>query len=105
MEEEEKKKLDEEFTKKGLTPEYLNNLKGTIDTSFPKEKEETIFANISALNYEELKKKYIGVDIDGIIEKKVKYYRLKPFKKRSYAWWCDQIKEFIFKIFQIFDCI
>jgi len=88
----EEKKEDKE---KELTPEYLNNLKGTIDTSFPKEKEETIFANISALNYEELKKKYIGVDIDGIIEKKVKYYRLKPFKKRSYAWWCDQIKEFI----------
>lgn len=58
-------------------------------------KDESIFANISAKNYQELKQKYPAVDIDGIIEKKVKYYRLKPFKKRNYAWWCDQIKEYI----------
>jgi P4 family phage/plasmid primase-like protien len=54
-----------------------------------------IYANISALDYKELKEKYKAVDIDGIIEKKVKYYRLKPFKGRSYAWWCDKIKEYI----------
>jgi len=57
--------------------------------------EEVISANISAKNYKELKEKYPGANIDGIIEKKVKYYRIKPFKKRFYAWWCDKIKEFI----------
>lgn len=42
-----------------------------------------------------LKEKYPAVDLDGIIEKKVKYYQLKPFKGRTYAWWCEKIKEYI----------
>lgn len=56
---------------------------------------ENIFANISTLNLQELKSKFPAVDIDGIVEKKVKYYRLKPFKERTKAIWIEKIKEFL----------
>jgi len=54
-----------------------------------------VSANISALDYKELKEKYKAVDIDGLIEKKVKYYRLNPFKERTKAIWIEKIKEYI----------
>lgn len=57
--------------------------------------EGEIFANISALNYQNLKSKFPAVDIDGIIERKVKYYRVKPFKERNKLIWINQIKEYL----------
>lgn len=56
---------------------------------------DKIFVNISALNFQELKTKYPGVDIEGIIDKKVKYYRAKPFKERNKLVWIEKIKEFL----------
>lgn len=46
-------------------------------------------------NYKYLKEKYLGVDIDSIIDKKLKYYNLKPFKGKSKATWDDKIKDYI----------
>lgn len=57
--------------------------------------EPNVFINISALKLKELKDKYKAVDVDGLIEKKVKYYRLKPFTERSKVVWIEQIKEFV----------
>lgn len=54
-----------------------------------------IFANISVLNYKQLKDVYKAVDIDGIIEKKVKYYRLKPFQSRTKEIWIEKIKDWL----------
>lgn len=56
---------------------------------------KNIFANISSKNYKELKEKYKSVDIDDLIEKKVKYYRIKPFNSRTKLVWIDQIKDYI----------
>ncbi len=56
---------------------------------------EKIFANISALNWKELKEKYKAVNIDDIIEKRVKYYRAKPFPERTKLIWIDKIKEWV----------
>lgn len=57
--------------------------------------EEKIFANISAANYKILKEKFQSVNIDEIIEKKVKYYRAKPFEGREKLIWIAQIKEYL----------
>ena len=54
-----------------------------------------IFADISALNYKKLKEKYNSVDIDGIIEKKVKYYRANPFNTETKNIWIEKIKDWI----------
>jgi len=54
---------------------------------------EQIFANISALNRTKLQNKFKSVDIDDIIERKVKYYRVKPFKGKTKVIWLPQIKE------------
>ncbi len=62
------------------------------------EKNETIFANISALNYKELKKKYPAVNLDKIIENKVEYYRKKPFQEREKKIWIESIKEHLILI-------
>lgn len=59
------------------------------------EKLNSIFANISALKHKEIVKRYPSVNIDSIIEKKIKYYRLKPFKGKTKAVWIDKIKEWI----------
>ena len=60
-----------------------------------KEKEEKVFVNISAVNLEELKEKYKAVNIDDLIEKKTKYYRLKPFQSRTKEVWVEKIKDWI----------
>ncbi len=57
--------------------------------------EEKVFANITAVNYKELKERFKGVNIDDLIEKKVKYYRTKPFEGRTKIIWVDKIKEWI----------
>ena len=59
---------------------------------------DNVFVNISGKNLEELKTKYPSVDLDGIIEKKVKYYRLKPFKEKEKPIWIKEIKEFLILI-------
>jgi P4 family phage/plasmid primase-like protien len=57
--------------------------------------EEKIFVNISAKNLEDLKVKYPAVNIDDYIERKVKYFREKPFKSKEKLIWNDKIKEYI----------
>jgi P4 family phage/plasmid primase-like protien len=59
------------------------------------ETKKEIFVNISALNYKDLKNKFPSVNIDEIIEKKVKYFRLKPFKNRTKVIWIEQIKDYL----------
>lgn len=56
---------------------------------------EKVFANITASNYDQLKKFYKAVDIDGIIERKIKYYRIKPFQSRTKEIWIEQIKDWL----------
>lgn len=56
---------------------------------------EEVFANVSATNYQELKEKYQSVNIDELIEKKVKYFRIRPFKSKYKVVWIDQIKDYI----------
>jgi putative DNA primase/helicase len=51
--------------------------------------------NITAKNHQELKEKFKGVDIDKFVEKKLKYYRLKPFQDQQKLIWNDNIKEFL----------
>lgn len=54
-----------------------------------------IFANISGKNLRELKEKYPAVNIEDIIEKKVKYYRVKPFEGKSKLVWIEKIKDYL----------
>ena len=56
---------------------------------------DKIYANISAVNFEALKNKFPSVNIEDIVEKKVKYYREKPFEGRTKLIWIDKIKEWI----------
>lgn len=71
-----------------LAPEGIKKAKEKLQT-------EKIRINISATNLQNLKEKYPAVDVNGFIEKKVKYYRAKPFKERTKLIWVDKIKEFI----------
>ena len=58
------------------------------------ETDNKLFINISAKNWNDLKYKYKAVNIDEIIERKIKYFTLKPFNGRSKLVWIDKIKEF-----------
>lgn len=57
--------------------------------------DEKVFVNISAKEYKDLKEKYRGFDLERWVEKKIKYYRLKPFQSREKLIWCDEIKEYL----------
>ena len=52
-----------------------------------------IYANANGLK--ELQEKYKAVNLDEIIERKVKYYRLNPFEGRNKLIWIEKIKEYI----------
>jgi len=58
-------------------------------------KEERVLANIYPRNYEELKEKYKAVNIENIVERKVKYYQLKPFKEQNKLIWIETIKDYL----------
>lgn len=53
---------------------------------------------IIAKNHQELKEKYLGFNIDGMIDKKIKYFTIKPFKDKEKIIWIDEIKEFLILI-------
>ncbi len=66
-------------------------------------KEEKIFVNISALNYNKLKKKYPAFNLDKFVENKCEYYRKKPFEEREKKIWIKEIGEFLILVNEDFQ--
>jgi P4 family phage/plasmid primase-like protien len=56
-------------------------------------KNDTIY--IAKEDYDRLKKEHGGVNIDDIIEKKIKYYNLKPFNSSEKVIYIQKIKDYI----------
>ena len=52
--------------------------------------EEKIFANISGLKYKEIEKNFPNLNFEEILEKRIKYYRKKPFKERIKLIWIEK---------------
>ena len=71
-----------------------------VEEEYQEAKEELfglpkIFVNMKIQNLTQLKNKYPAVNIDKLIEKKVKYYQTKPFKSKTKLVWLDKIKGWV----------
>lgn len=71
------------------------NAQKFVELGYAIYKNNKIFANINAVNYKALEKKYPSVNISNLIERKVKYFKEHPFKDKTKKVWIEQIKDFL----------